>query len=223
MDIVINNLNYKNVLKNLNFNFSCNILITGTSSSGKTLFLNYLEQKYDVSRAYRINYFYHNSVEDEVRYLVLNEVQKAFIKKFASDLYIKENPNSISKKNKIKLSIIKGVVKAKNYVSFDNILGYLNKEELDILFNYLNKNRIKYIIVSNSLEEFIYTDMMYIMNDGTFIAYGPTNKMILEEKLLKRLGVKIPFIIDLSYRLKDYNLIQDIYLTKESLVDRIWK
>ena len=43
------------------------------------------------------------------------------------------------------------------------------------------------------------------------------------EKLLKRLGISLPFIIDLNKYFMDYGLIKKYYLTNEKLVNALWK
>jgi len=43
-----------------------------------------------------------------------------------------------------------------------------------------------------------------------------------EEKLMKRLGYSLPFVIQLNKYLKDYELIRDYNLSYESLVKSIW-
>ena len=44
-----------------------------------------------------------------------------------------------------------------------------------------------------------------------------------EEKLLKRFGIGLPFMIELSKYLMDYGMIDKYYLTNEKLVGAIWK
>ena len=133
------------------------------------------------------------------------------------------NPNTLKNNDKIKLCILKGILSNNNYVSFDNILTYLPLKEKEYILKYLNQEHINYIIVSNDLNDLFNTDITYILNEGTIIASGSSQKMLLEEKLLKRLGFTLPFMIDLSLKLKDYNLIKDIYLDKELLVNKLWK
>ena len=55
------------------------------------------------------------------------------------------------------------------------------------------------------------------------IVEGKTLDVLKEEKLLKRLGLSLPFMVELSLLLQDYGLIDHIYLNKESLVNYLWK
>jgi hypothetical protein len=51
---------------------------------------------------------------------------------------------------------------------------------------------------------------------------GSTLSVLKEEKLLKRLGYKLPFVVDLSLQLNAYNLIDSIFLDEEVLVNKLW-
>lgn len=227
MEIVLQNynknINGKDILKNINFNFNCNISLIGTSSSGKTTLLKVLENDYNVPRIYKNFMFFHSNIEEEIKYILLNTKQKKMVNDLLKNINLSINPNMLKNNDKIKLCILKGILSNNNYVSFDNILTYLPLKEKEYILKYLNQEHINYIIVSNDLNDLFNTDITYILNEGTIIASGSSQKMLLEEKLLKRLGFTLPFMIDLSLKLKDYNLIKDIYLDKELLVNKLWK
>ena len=111
----------------------------------------------------------------------------------------------------------------KRKVIFFNVLNNLSKKELTKLFNYMNDNIIKYVNLTNNLELTLYTNYLIVCDKEKILAEGNTIEVLKNSKLLKRLGFELPFIIDLSLLLNDYNLIKDIYLNKESLVDALWK
>lgn len=211
------------ILKNINITFDKNLSLIGTPNSGKTTILKILEEKYNISRVYKNTIFFHSSIEDEIKYLILDTVQKKLVQDLLPNINLNSNPNMLKNKDKIKLCILKGLLNNKDYISFDNILVYLNKKEKEQIIKYLKDKKIKYIVVSNDLNDLFDTDFTYILNNGEIIASGPSDKILLEEKLLKRLGFTLPFMIDLSLQLKDYNLIKKIYLDKESLVNKLWK
>ena len=227
MEIVLQNynknINGKDILKNINFNFNCNISLIGTSSSGKTTLLKVLENDYNVPRIYKNFMFFHSTIEEEIKYILLNTKQKKMVNDLLKDINLSINPNTLKNNDKIKLCILKGILSNNNYVSFDNILTYLPLKDKEYILKYLKQEHINYIIVSNDLNDLFNTDITYILNEGTIIASGASQKMLLEEKLLKRLGFTLPFMIDLSLKLKDYKLIKDIYLDKELLVNKLWK
>ena len=44
-----------------------------------------------------------------------------------------------------------------------------------------------------------------------------------EEKLIKHNGFSLPFVVDLSYQLKDYGVIDKEYYSVDRLVSDLWK
>lgn len=108
-------------------------------------------------------------------------------------------------------------------VVFFNILNNLSKEELDKLFKFLNDNNILFVNFTNDIELSLYTDYLIIYDQDKILMEGKTLDILKNEKLIKRLGLNLPFIVELSLLLKDYGLVKDIYLDKESLVDKLWK
>lgn len=215
--------NNNDILKNINFVFDRNTSLIGTSSSGKTSLLKVLEDKYKITRIYKNDTFYQTSIEDELKYLLLNVDQKKLVSDLLVNVNLGINANNLKNDEKIKLNILKALVINPEYVSFDGVLDYLKKDDKEKVLKYLNKNSIKYIIVSNDLNNLFYTDFTYILNEGSIVAYGPSRDMLLEEKLLKRLGFSLPFMVDLSLQLRDYNLVKMIYLDKETMVNVLWK
>ena len=62
------------------------------------------------------------------------------------------------------------------------------------------------------------------MNDKEkVIASGRTLSILNEEKLMNRLGLSLPFIVDLNKQLMYYDIIDKYILDEEGLVDEIWK
>lgn len=108
-------------------------------------------------------------------------------------------------------------------IVFFNVLNNLNDLEVKKLYDYLKINKIDFINITNNLEEIIYTKDLIIYDKEKIIAEGNTLELIKNDKLFRRLGLKLPFIVELSILLKDYNLIDKIYLDKETLVGDLWK
>ena len=43
------------------------------------------------------------------------------------------------------------------------------------------------------------------------------------DRALNKIGIELPFIVDLSNKLSAYNMIDKIYFDMEEMVDDIWK
>lgn len=111
----------------------------------------------------------------------------------------------------------------KKKIIFFNILNNLEENELKKLYNFLKNNNILFINVTNNMELCLFTDYLIVYDEDKVLIEGDTLDVLKSEKLLKRLGLQLPFMVELSLLLKDYGLVDKIYLDKESLTDKLWK
>lgn len=237
--IQINNLsvkkNNKLLLQNISLTFfqgvSC--FLCGTSGSGKTLLLEAIANKIkyeghiDTFSKVVVLFdklsFTSNSVEDELKYLSLNSVQQQFISNFFDENKLSSSPNDLSFKEKKILILCSLLCKNPQIVFIDNLFSFLDDDTIKKFDTYFKKNKITVVLVSTNIEEALKYKYMIVMNDGMVAIEGQTEQVLKEEKILKRLGIGLPFYVDLSIQLKYYNLIDEIYLTKEELTDKLWK
>ena len=91
------------------------------------------------------------------------------------------------------------------------------------MYKYSKKNKITIINISSDLNDVLYSEYMICLYNGKIAMEGDVISCLKEEKLLKRLGFKLPFLYDLSLQLNYYDVLNDIYLDYESLEDAIWK
>ncbi len=106
---------------------------------------------------------------------------------------------------------------------FFNALNKLENEEIKELYNILKSNNIKYINVTNNIEEVLLTSNLIVYMDDKEVVSGDTLEVLKNEKLLKRIGLSLPFMVELSMYLQDYNLVDKIYLDKNELEGVLWK
>ena len=48
-------------------------------------------------------------------------------------------------------------------------------------------------------------------------------KVLEKDNIINKVDLDLPFMIDLSSKLRDYDLIKEIELDKESLINKLWK
>ncbi|MEG1494888.1 MAG: energy-coupling factor ABC transporter ATP-binding protein [Bacilli bacterium] len=109
----------------------------------------------------------------------------------------------------------------------DNPFYLLNKEDI-LLFKKLflqlkNRDHVTIVFMSNNLEDTLDSDYLYILNQGKIAIEGEPISVMQQEKLLTKLGLELPFLVDLSHKLKFYGLIDDIIIDMESMVNKLWK
>lgn len=109
------------------------------------------------------------------------------------------------------------------YLALDDLLINLNARTKILLLNYLNSKNIYLINVTSDMEDVLFTDYTLCLYDGINAIDGKTLDVLKNEKILKRLGFSLPFMVDLSIQLKLYGLINKMYLNKEDMVKDLWK
>ncbi len=108
-------------------------------------------------------------------------------------------------------------------IIFFNVFNDLEKEKIKDIYNYLDSNKISYINVTNNIEEALLTKYLIVYDKENILIEGPVIEVLKNDKLLKRIGLSLPFIVELSLLLKDYGLVNEIFLNKESLAGALWK
>ena len=209
------------------------VFLCGTSASGKTLLLKAIAKKVKyrgkihrqgkTEVVFDRNVFYTNSVEDELKYILLEEEDKKLVSTFLSKKLLKKDPNAISLEEKKLLLFCHAIVAHPDLIFVDEVLSFLNEKNRKKVYDYVKKNKITLVVVSKNIEEALQTDYMIVMDQGKVAMEGKTLQVLMKEKILKRLGVGLPFYVDLSLQLKLYGLLEDIYLTKEEMVGALWK
>lgn len=150
---------------------------------------------------------------------ILNELNDYF----GINKVLKKPISILSKNDKVLIKILSYAVTCPKYIAIDDLLCNLDNRTKILLLNYLNSKNILIINVTSDLEEVIYTDYVMCLYNGISAIDGKTLDVLEEEKLLKRLGFSLPFMVDLSLQLKLYGLINKTYLNKEAMVKNLWK
>ena len=109
----------------------------------------------------------------------------------------------------------------------DNISPYFNKKDIENIIIFLKEYQKKYnitiIYTTINLEESILTDYIYIINDGKIELSGIPIEVLQKDNIINKIGLNIPFMIDLSVKLRDYDLIKEIETDKDRMVEMLWK
>ena len=218
------------LLKILNgeLEFEGNITISGVEV--KKEHIDKLREK--IAVIYDIDNFVNEKVIDELRYSLenINKSPKEIMEKI-EELYmffdlkkiINKPIEILSMKDKALIKILSYAIYCPDYLALDNILYYLDDRTKILLLNYLNYKNIRLINVTSNMEDVLYTDYTICLYNKIIAIEGKTLDVINEEKILKRLGLSLPFYVDLSIQLKLYGLISKTYLNKEELVKNIWR
>ena len=79
------------------------------------------------------------------------------------------------------------------------------------------------INVTHDMEDTIYGDKIIVLDNGKVIFNDDKAVVYNEEKKLKSLGLELPFMVDLSRKLKYYGLVDGDILSMNEMVNHLWK
>lgn len=210
-----------------------NLFIDSINSSKINLDKIYRNLSYVLNRD--LDIFVAETVEDEIAFGLENlaksknkikELINQKSKEFNLSDKLKRSPNSLGSSDKAKLKILSAIIFKPKVLILDNILCELDYNDklliVSILKNYIEEGNIIINFVSD-IEESLYGNRIIIIEDNKLIADGKTMSVLKEEKLMKKLGFGLPFIIELNKYLIDYGITKDYELDLEKLVSLIWK
>lgn len=121
------------------------------------------------------------------------------------------------------LRVVCALIEKPAFLILDNILEEFDKKTRSKIFKYCKKNKITIVNITSNLETSLDTEYLYCLYKGKVILEGTIPDIFKEEKIFKRLGYNLPFIVDMSIQLGYYELTDKIYLDKDGLVRDVWK
>ena len=125
------------------------------------------------------------------------------------------------------MSIVSQLVKKPKILILDDAFSMISNLTTDKIFKMLKKyykeNNMTIVNVTNEVEETIYGTMIAIISNGKLILNDKKENVLLNEKVFKNLHLSIPFMADLSIKLKYYNLINNLELDMDKMVNKLWK
>lgn len=152
---------------------------------------------------------------DNVNYVVLsNNADKKFMSKFGVYQIIDILPFE-------KLKNTLEMFPSKNVVLSDSLSGLSNKEKKEIL-ELLNKQNIHYINVTSNVEDALFGDYVIVYDEDMKVLEGNMEMVLKNEKILKKLGFGVPFVVDLAIQLMYYDILDRVYFDVDNLLEALW-
>jgi energy-coupling factor transport system ATP-binding protein len=182
-----------------------------------------------------LNIFVGETVKDEIVFGLeslamskddITQILASECRLFKLDELLERDPNSLGSSDKVKMKILSALIVKPNVLVIDNIMCELDYEDKLLVFDILkeySKNGMIIINFTNDIEEALFGDKVIVIYDKKVICEGKTMSVLNEEKILKRLNVGLPFIVELSKYFMDYGMIDKYYLTNEKLIGALWK
>lgn len=136
----------------------------------------------------------------------------------------KEQIKNLSHFDKIKLVLLTKVIHTPKILLLDDVFEDLLEKEVKEIIDILKKIGGMTVIVSSNILEMSYLfDQIFVMDKSTIILSGTPFEVLKEDSKLNKLGLNLPFMVDLSIKLKYYGLVEDIELDMDRMVNKLWK
>lgn len=155
-------------------------------------------------------------------YSQINKVLDIFNRKDLLDKKICE----LNYEDKQLLLIMISLLHNPKILVFDGSLDIFSRENkkmiIKVLLKIIKSDNITVINFTSCLDEAIYSDEIILLSKYQIIQNYQISEVYLNDKLFYEHNLEIPFIIDLSNKLKLYNLIEKDYSDMKEMVDDLW-
>ena len=121
------------------------------------------------------------------------------------------------------IKILRYLIIEPDFLAIDNVLTGVQEADKKKIIDYIKSKNITLLNVTTNLKDSLYGNKIFVLENFVLILEGNTMSVLKMDTLLKRLGFKLPFTVDLSIELNHYDLTKKIYTDKKKLVDELWK
>lgn len=181
------------------------------------------------------NLFLCETVYDDIAFTLENlcvspsEI-RARVREIANELKIsnllKKSPEDLSGGEKVKVALACALIHNPKILILDEALSSIDEKEKNRILKILDKKHkegLTIINVVHDLRETYYADRLVIINNGEIMLDGNPFRVMEYDKILNRLGLELPFEIELSIKLKLYGIIDKVIPDIEQMVDILWE
>lgn len=181
------------------------------------------------------NLFVCETVFDELIFMLENlcyskrEIDR-LVKKVSEEFNITKLLNKsideLSGGEKARLSLAVALIHNPSILIIDESLSMIDSCDKKYILSKLSEKHKKGLTIISAihdLSESFYADRLVVLNDGEIMLDGAPFKVMEYDKVLNRLGIGIPFEVELSLKLKLYGVLDKIIPDIGKMVDTIWK
>ena len=177
------------------------------------------------------NAFIFNNVYDElvfslekINYLGnIDEQINKVSKELELEYLIHKNIDELSNNEKSLSMLLIMLVSNPKVLILDGTFNNIKKSIKEKLIKYFKKQKLTVLNITNDAEDILLSDEVVLINKKKCISNKDILKLLEKENEFNDCNLKLPFIVDLSNKLKFYDLIDKIMLDEDELVDNIWK
>lgn len=175
--------------------------------------------------------FIEETISNEIKLQLLknNSYSKEFLKSILLRYELYENRNkkinNLSLQEKIYLMFIKILLSNYEVVLIDNIDNYCDETTMNKIISLINSNKNNKLIIMTikDMNYSLESDELIVINKKGIVLEGKPKDVLNKDNILNKNGIELPFMYDLSIKLRDYNLIDEIILDTDRMIDELWK
>jgi len=134
--------------------------------------------------------------------------------------------NDLKQEEKQIIGIVIALIHNPKLLVLDNPFSMMRdsvkKDILNKLLKWKNKHDLTIVLSSNNLEDIVLTDYTYVLDKGKIVMEGKTMSVFKEDIYLKKIGLELPFSIDLSIMLNFYEIYNDLTIDYNEVIDKLW-
>ena len=154
--------------------------------------------------------------DDKVNYTILvNNANKEFMEQFKEYSIIGSNMSFDELKEKLEMFPSKRVV-------FNESWYNLRNNEKKVIIELLKKQNINFVNITSNVEDSLLSDYIVVFDENKKVLEGNTEFVLRNEKVLKKLGYGLPFVVDLSIQLTYYDILGKVYYDMDKLTEDLW-
>lgn len=146
---------------------------------------------------------------------------------FEMEDFLDRQIENLTLSEKQKLLIVIALLHQPKILIMDDPFSMINNKEtlkiINVLHDKCQNEELTVLFTTNNLNDTLFVDQLIVLNQGKIVLSGEKIDVLKEDQQLLKLGLEIPFILDLSIKLKFYKLIDQFYLNMEELVNALWK
>jgi len=181
------------------------------------------------------NQFVSETVADEIAFKLENlGVEKAKIRQDIMDIanlldikhLLNKEPHKLNNGEKQLVILASALINKPKVLILDEALSRIDIISREIILKVLADYQsagMTIINITHNLEDTIYSDDVVVLNDGQIVLNGSKEEVLVNEKIFSDLGLELPFMVQLSLKLKFYNLVDKLIFNMEEMVDLLWK
>lgn len=147
---------------------------------------------------------------------------KKIAKLFSIEDILDRKINDLTNPQKQIIAIACAIIIEPKILILDEAFTYLTIEKKGI-FDILKKEKITIINITHNVEETLYGDNIIIIKDGEILINEAKELVYEKESLFKLAHQQVPFVVDLSVKLKYYGLIDKMYYDMVEMIGDLWK